>query len=230
MAIDIVVLSGGLGTRIRPVFNGPKGLAPVRGKPVVAHVIDWCLGAGPSRIIVAAGYRGRELRNVVYGLYQDRVDVLTEDTPLGTAGCIIPLLPLLDDPFIVVNGDTLVDGNLPQMWQHHVEAESMATVGVVETDRTDVGRLALQHPPPSRVLEFQEKGATAHPWTSAGVYIFQQNCFKSPPSLPASLETDVLPRLASSGQLQAYPLKRIYDIGTPERFKEVEENWWTRFR
>ena len=230
MVIDIVVLSGGLGTRIRPVFTGPKGLVPIRDRPVVAHVIDWCLDFEPNHIVIAAGYRGQELRNFLHDQYLGRVDIEIEETPLGTAGCIPPLLPQLADPFVVVNGDTLVDGDLRGLWTHHVKAGSAATIGIVKTDRSDVGRVALQHPPPGSVTQFAEKGTALYPWTSAGVYVFQHSCFKRTLSLPASLETDILPRLASSGQLQAFPLNRVYDIGTPERLKEVEENWWTRCR
>lgn len=226
MEIDVVVLSGGLGQRIRSVFSGPKGLVPIRGKPVVAHVIDWCLAANPRRIVVAAGYGGCELRDELQVRYQSRVYVHIEEAQLGTAGCIMPLLDELPDPFVVVNGDTLIDGDLRAIWDDHKSGNWAATIGVVQTERHDVGRVRLSGAPPDQVAAFQEKGNQDYPWTSAGVYVLRHQIFPTHLRPPSSLEMDILPALAASGQLRAFPMNRIYDIGTPDRLKEVEHQWW----
>lgn len=227
MRIDVVILSGGLGQRIRSVFRGPKGLVPVRGKPIVAHVIDWCLAARPRQIIVAAGYQGKLIQLEISRRYGNRpVGVYVEALPGGTAGCVIPLLGQLDDPFLVVNGDALIEGDLHSMWRDHQQSRVLGTVGVCHTPQADVGRLFVPEGPPGAVAEFQEKGICHYPWASAGVYVFAHQAFRNVKQLPASLESDVLPDLVGIKQLRAFPMKRMHDVGTPQRLKEAER-WWS---
>ena len=147
--VEIVILAGGLGTRVRSVFSGPKALIPVHGKPIVAHVIDWCLALDLGRITVAAGYRGNEVQQVIGERYGDGVEVHLEPELRGTAGCLLPLLPRLGKHFLVVNGDTLVEGDLRSLWRHHVASGAMATIGVVRSERLDAGHIETQGPSPS---------------------------------------------------------------------------------
>lgn len=224
IAIDAVVLSGGFGTRLAPVFDGPKGLVPVQGTPVVAHVIDWCLGSGADRVIVAAGYRGLELQSAVSRIYDSDVCVSIEERPLGTAGCLIRLLPGLSDPFVVVNGDTLIEGDLISLWQYHSRVGADVTVGVFRSQRRDVGEVHVLTGPPGPVVKVCPRQDSRNVWANAGVYVLAHNVLPSR-ERELSMEHEVLPRVSATHGLYAYPIANVYDIGTPERLRGVDEHW-----
>jgi NDP-sugar pyrophosphorylase family protein len=219
--MDVVILSGGLGTRIAQVFDGPKGLAMVQGRPVVAHVIDWCLRANPERVVVAAGYRGPELKAAVAALYGTRVEVAIEDRPLGTAGCLYPMFPYLSDPFAVVNGDTLVAGDFAGLWAYHRGIGAQVTVGVFRSRREDVAQLHIASVP-GIVSGIGRPQGGQDIWANAGVYAISHNVLKR---AAVSLEHDVLPHVAKARRLHAYPMQKVYDIGTPDRLKGVDQHW-----
>lgn len=225
IAVDVVVLAGGRGTRLASVYQGPKGLVPIRQKPVVAHVIDWCRSAKPNRVIVAAGHRGAELGQVLKILYGSDVQICIESYPLGTGGCIAALLPSLSDPFVAVNGDALVEGDLNQLVNYHRLSAGLATIGLFQTDRMDVGVIVADQPLPGRVREFIPAQQRATRWANGGVYALAHSVFDGVCGA-ASLEREVLSRVVALGKANGFPLTRVYDIGTPERLKEAEQAWW----
>ena len=55
--IDVIILAGGLGSRLGSVLNGkPKLLAPICGEPYIEFIFKWLLSFGVRRIIFALGY------------------------------------------------------------------------------------------------------------------------------------------------------------------------------
>ncbi len=59
-ALDIFILAGGLGTRIRPVLGDlPKILAPILGRPYLAYLLDWLERFGARRVVLGLGHRAQ---------------------------------------------------------------------------------------------------------------------------------------------------------------------------
>ena len=57
-SVNIFVLAGGLGTRIRPVLGGlPKLLAPICGRPYLSYLLDWLARFGARRVVLGLGYQ-----------------------------------------------------------------------------------------------------------------------------------------------------------------------------
>jgi N-acetyl-alpha-D-muramate 1-phosphate uridylyltransferase len=108
-----VILSAGLGTRMRPLtLTTPKPLLPLAGRPILAHVLERLTDAGVSQIIVNAHYLGDQI--VEFCAAYPSVKVLQETELQETGGALTAMAAknlLPDAPFYVVNGDTYwVDG------------------------------------------------------------------------------------------------------------------------
>jgi NDP-sugar pyrophosphorylase family protein len=104
-----VVLAGGKGTRLAPFTTViPKPLMPIGDMPILEVMLRQMKRAGVDEVILAIGHLGQLLRAFFgdgsqYGL---RISYSIEESPLGTAGPLA-LIDGLDEPFVVVNGDTL---------------------------------------------------------------------------------------------------------------------------
>lgn len=230
--IDVAVLAGGLGTRIRPVLGDvPKVLAPVNGRPFLDHLLDWLGRFGARRIVLCLGHRaepvlahiaGRAGRDAAAGL---EVVGLVEPEPLGTAGAVrFARSRLLSDPVLVMNGDTFLDADLPGFAARHraagavlsmlcAEVPSVARFGSVELDAQGfVARFAEKDP-----------GAADRPGlVNGGLYLFSQGALDDLMRQPGpSLERDVLQTLPP-GTIRAETVQtRFIDIGTPESLADA---------
>lgn len=223
--MQMVILAGGLGTRLRDVVRGPKCLVSVHGRPLLAHLLDFARRAGADDILIAAGYQAAAIRDFLatdpawaYG-----VDMMVEPEPLGTAGALRHALPRLDATFGVLNGDTLLVGDFGSLWKFHLTRAALATLAVVEGGGADYGAVAVEGMP-GRVQAFSEK-SEAGGYISAGLAVMARPVIAALPPGRHSLEREVLPDLAAQGGLYAFPFTRMYDIGTPARLRRADEKW-----
>jgi MurNAc alpha-1-phosphate uridylyltransferase len=118
----VAILAGGKATRLRPMTETiPKALVEIHGRPFIAWQLDWLRDQGAARVIVCAGYRGDQIRDVVgdgsaWGL---QVEWLFDGPVLlGTAGALKRAVPRLGGPFFVLYGDSY----LPIPWRPVQEA------------------------------------------------------------------------------------------------------------
>jgi dTDP-glucose pyrophosphorylase len=167
----MVIMAGGQGTRLRPhTETCPKPLVPVRGKPMLEHIIERARGEGFLRFVVAIHYLGHMIEEY-FGdgsRWQVHIDYVREKSPLGTAGAIGLLEPRPDAPFLVSNGDVLTDIHYGEMLDFHSRNGAAATMavrvhewqhpfGVVHTNGVDI-------------VGFEEK-PIARSHINAGVYV-----------------------------------------------------------
>ncbi|MDQ8707292.1 glucose-1-phosphate thymidylyltransferase [Streptomyces sp. LHD-70] len=107
-----LVLSGGMGTRLRPLtYSTPKQLIPVAGKAVLEHVIDNILAAGITEIGMVVGGQGDKIREVIGdgGRFGARITYIPQDQPLGLAHCVKIARDFLgDDDFLMYLGDNVL--------------------------------------------------------------------------------------------------------------------------
>src|SRR5436190_1505274 len=107
--IDVAILCGGLGKRLRPTIGeSPKVMAQVNGQPFLDLVLDYLYGQGSRRVILLTGYKAE----VIEQYYRQNSRQLTiefsrEMKPLGTGGALKQAQGLIkSDPFILMNGDS----------------------------------------------------------------------------------------------------------------------------
>ncbi|ELZ40250.1 nucleotidyl transferase [Halorubrum californiense DSM 19288] len=110
-----VVLAAGRGTRMRPLTDRrPKPLLPVGDRSLLERVFDTARDV-VDEFVVVTGYQGDAVREAIGDSYRDRpVHYVEQAETLGTAHAIEQTEPVVDDDFLVLNGDVVVDASLPR--------------------------------------------------------------------------------------------------------------------
>jgi NDP-sugar pyrophosphorylase family protein len=134
MSNKAVILSGGLGTRLKPFTDVmPKPLLPIGEKAVLEIQIERFKEYGFEEIYLATNYKSNYIENFFgdgsrYGV---RLTISKEDKPLGTAGPIKLLKDKLKgNPFIVMNGDILTLTNFFDLYEFATSKDSLLTICV----------------------------------------------------------------------------------------------------
>lgn len=221
--ISVMILAGGLGTRLREVVaDRPKVLAEVNGRPFLACLLDLLADAGIGRVVLCTGYMA-ELVSAAFGDFYRGMELLysREDVPLGTGGALRLALPLIgSDPVLVMNGDSFCDADLGLFARQHQATGAQASLVLVQID--EVSRYgAVEVDSACRVVSFREKGSLrGEGLINAGIYLLSQQIIQSiPPEKAFSLERELFPRLIGKG-LHAFPQPvRFIDIGIPSDYQ-----------
>jgi NDP-sugar pyrophosphorylase family protein len=225
--VTALILCGGLGTRLRPALGRvPKVLAPVAGRPFLDYQLDYLQSQGIADVILCTGHGADRVEEFCGSgaRWGARIRSARETTLLGTAGAIKNADRLaLSDPFVVVNGDSLVAAELGGMLTGHRQRRPLVTVALTEVpDRSSFGAVVLADD--GTVQSFEEKGGAGTGLVSAGLYVMSRAVLDLiPPDRPMSLERDLFPRLAPASLL-GWPLSGPFlDIGTVARFAQAPQ-------
>ena len=223
-----LILAGGLGTRLRPVLDGvPKCLAPISGRPFLAHQLEALARGGVSNAVICTGYLAAQVHDR-FGSRYAGIDLAysAEDEPLGTGGAIrLAISRIGGDEFLVVNGDsfTAVDyQNMAAVFYAGDRLPLMVLTEVADTAR--YGRVEWirnsAHSDAYPVKRFLEKGVGGTGWINAGNYLLARDVLEGyVVGEPFSLERDVFPELVTRHRLLATPSGKMFlDIGTPESY------------
>ena len=224
--IDVVVLAGGLGTRLAGVLGGtPKVLAPMGARPFLSILLAWLQGFGAVRVIFGLGHLSGEVENYFQSHTPEGMECVSvvEPEPLGTAGAIRHLaIHLQNNPVLVLNGDTFVDADLCAFLESH--RDSGAAGSILCTQVADAGRYGSVDIHGGKINGFREKNPGDRAGLiSAGAYLFEQDMLDTIDNGGASLETDVFQKL-EPGTLHAYTGDFTFlDIGTPDDLARAPE-------
>lgn len=224
--LPVVVLCGGLGTRLQSVVSDrPKALAPVGGEPFLAVQLRLLRDRGARRFVLCVGHMADQIE-AAFGngsALGTRIDYVRDgDRLLGTAGALKRAESHFAPAAVVVNGDTHLDVDLRRLAAAHRDAGAAATLTLARVaDCRRYGRIEWEG---HRVTGFHEKdeNATGEGWVNAGVYVIGRELLDRVPTGEAvSLERDVFPSALRDGApLAAYPQERTpHDIGTPDDFR-----------
>ncbi len=176
-----VVMAGGEGSRLRPLTcTVPKPMVRVMGKPIIGYIIDLLRSHGVDEAAVTLGY----LPDAIEKEYSDcrgiKLNMLREDEPLGTAGCVKRVAAGFKEPFFVISGDAMCDFDLSKIMTFHKASGAKITIVASEaSDPREYGIVKVDKE--NRVMGFVEKPS----WTQAvsnlansGVYIVNPECLE----------------------------------------------------
>jgi mannose-1-phosphate guanylyltransferase len=221
--VKAVLLVGGKGTRLRSVLpTTPKPLAAVGNESFLDLLIRQLRYQGIRRLVMCTGYLSDQIESM-YGdghEWNVAIEYSKEPQALGTAGALRFAQQYLQDiaEFFVMNGDSFLEIDFSQLMKFHRQHGAVATLAVRQVE--NAGRYGtVLVDANSRVKGFAEKTGSEVPGLiNAGVYVFGPAIFQYLPEGPASLETDVFPRLSGH---KTYALRQrglFIDIGTPEDY------------
>lgn len=225
--IDVVILCGGKGKRLRNVVNDrPKVMAEINGRPFLDIIISFVAGYGFRRFILCIGYMGDKIRQY-YQAKNDSTNILfsEEEEPLGTGGAIKNAEPLIQSsPFLVLNGDSFCPLDLHKFIDFHFTKRALLSMALANTEQaSDCGVIELDDS--KRIIAFDEKGRKKKGLVNAGVYLFDKSILSLIPSDTSySLEYDLFPKITAREFYGYVTRESFIDIGTPERFEKAKED------
>ncbi|MBM6721259.1 D-glycero-beta-D-manno-heptose 1,7-bisphosphate 7-phosphatase [Bacteroides gallinaceum] len=246
-----VIMAGGKGTRIASVRNDvPKPMISICGKPILEYQIENLKACGLTDIILVIGYLGDKIKDYFgdghkFGV---KIEYFVEDHPLGTAGALFKM-PQLADDFLLLCGDVIMDVNFNRFIEFHKAHKAWASlmahpnghpfdssllVTEIEVPRVKGGMPEDTH----KVIRWMAKEDERTYYknrVNAGIEIISPELLKETkknfiprhPETPdkIDLDRDVLKPNIKSGRIFAYDTPEyIKDMGTPERYYEVEND------
>jgi mannose-1-phosphate guanylyltransferase len=226
--LQALILAGGEGTRLRPLTSTmPKPVVPLAGRPFISFMLEWLRRHGVDDVILSCGFMADGVRAVLgdgsaLGL---RLRYLEEPRPLGTGGALKYAEDLLDERFLMLNGDVLTDIDLTAQLRQHEQTGARATLALIPVDDPSAYGLVRRNGDLS-VREFLEKPSEDQIDTNlvnAGAYILERSVLDvmAPAGTTISIEREVFPRLVGAG-LYGYEASGYWlDIGTPERYMQA---------
>jgi len=226
--IDIAVLCGGLGTRLRSTIGErQKTMAEVDGRPFLDIQLEYFSAQGFRRVILLTGYQAEDIAaRYAKGMFGMEILCSHEREPLGTGGAIKNARALiLSDPFVALNGDCFCELNYADLIEAHAARRADMTLTVVRVDEAkDFGSIFIN--PDGRIREFREKahGVAASPFISAGIYCLNQEVFSwMPAAQKFMVEKDLFPTNVHRRIYSFETTGKFLDIGTPDRFQQAQE-------
>ncbi|MEP6467266.1 MAG: nucleotidyltransferase family protein [Parafilimonas sp.] len=224
---SIIILAGGLGTRLRSVVSGlPKCMAPVNGKPFLDYVIDYFQQQGITSFIFSLGYKNEIIIEHLTSHFSHlTLKYSIEEEPLGTGGAIKKACALINDEDIfITNGDTLFKANVSSLQNFHQAKNADCTLalkpmknfnryGVIELNEDD------------SIKSFNEKKQYESGLINGGLYLLNTQIFLSE-SFPEkfSFETAYLEKYYNQHKMFGLiQYEYFIDIGIPEDYKRANE-------
>lgn len=222
--IDVVILCGGLGNRLRSVVSDmPKVLAKIGEKTFLDILINNITTQGFKNIILCVGYLKEQIENFFNYDKDYNIIFSEEDEPLGTGGALKNAKPLIkSNPFLVVNGDSICKINYKDFYDFHINKKAILSMALVQTKTShDFGSVVLDGS--QKIISFEEKvDKRGECLINAGIYLMQKDIFSyMPDKNHLSLEYDIFPKLIE-GKCYGFIIEsEMIDIGTPERYEKA---------
>ncbi len=223
----VVLMVGGLGTRLRPLTNTvPKPMLQVGGKPILETIVKKFVDNGFTNIVMCVNYKSEIIKDHFgtgekFGI---TIEYVHEDKRMGTAGALTLLKDKPTEPFFVMNGDLLTDVNFESLLDYHTINKSMATMCVREYDfQVPFGVVNLEGHDIKSIVE-----KPVHRFfVSAGIYmlapeaidIIPENEFYDMPTLFEKL-------IENERNIISFPLSEYWlDIGRIEEYEKANNEY-----
>ena len=210
-----VVLAAGQGTRMGPLTrNTPKVMLPIANEPVLSHVIRSAREAGIKEFVLVVGY-GANLIKDYFGDGSEmgvNIEYIRQEKQLGTADAVRSAQELVDDRFLVLNGDIIASAS-------HISNLIAQKSDVVMTARnvinpSEYGVLEIQNNRVFRIIEKSQNPPTN--LANAGIYIFPLSIFDAIRRTPLSVRKEY--EITDSLQL-------LIDEGADVDYLELRDKW-----
>lgn len=224
--IPVVMMAGGLGTRLSPFTNIlPKPLIPIGEYPIAEHIIHRFRAYGCNCFYMIVNYKRNMIKAYFDELEKDyRITFISEEKPLGTGGGISLLKGKIEETFILTNCDIVIDDDLTKAYKQHVASGNVITMvcslknftipyGVV-----NVGKNGM-------IESMQEKPNMSF-FTNTGCYfvepeVIENMAYNEPVDFPAVIEK----YMAGEKKVGIYPIGEDawLDMGQFEELEKMKE-------
>ena len=249
MTTPVVILAGGLGTRLQEeTTKRPKPMVEIGGKPMLWHIMKHYTHHGFNQFTIALGYMGETIKTYFFDSYHLHGDLSIDFTTGAiqrqaqelenwvvnlvdtgphtlTGGRVKRLKHVLgNQTFMLTYGDGLSDVDVNQLLEFHRSHGRLATVSAVRPPAR-FGGLIIDG---DQVTRFTEKPSAGEGWINGGFLVFEPEVFEYLTDDHCSLEADTLERLAADDQLAAFRHHHFWQCMDTLRDKNYLEQLWQK--
>jgi D,D-heptose 1,7-bisphosphate phosphatase len=215
--IDLVILAGGKGTRIKKLTKYSKPIAKFNNLHFLDYLIQNYSTYNFKNIYVLAGFKGSQIKKI----YKKRkfnlkkINVIIEKYPMDTGGALFNLRKIIRNNFILTNGDSILDINLKKFTEKKLN-NSLIKIALIDKkftkNKNKLNNLTLK----GKNICIDENSK----YMNSGVYYCNKNLLKIIKNKKISLENNIIPSLLKDKKVSGEILKNKFflDIGTPYYF------------
>ncbi len=221
---DVVILAGGLGTRLHPLTDTmPKALIPINGEPFIAHQLRLLKKQGAAHVVLCVGHFGNLLQDFVGNGSAFQLSVsysFDGEQLLGTAGALKKALSLVSEHFFVLYGDSYLTCDFLAAQHAFLRSEKKALMTLFHNQNAwDKSNVEFDG---KKIMAYDKKNPSSRmQYIDYGLGLFHQSAF---------MEENVVQDLAvfyqqllARQELAAYEVnERFYEIGSFAGLKELE--------
>jgi D,D-heptose 1,7-bisphosphate phosphatase len=209
----------------------PKTLVPVAGRPLLERQLEFLETEGIQTALILVGYGADEISDFVAHRENNKLDIalIDDERPRGTAGAVFAAWDDLDDEFLVIYGDTILDVDLERFYRWHASRPDGVASLLVHPNDHPIDSDLVQLDPSDRITGFlpypRPPGFHARNLVNAALYWIRKE--KLAPwrtaEIPSDFGRDLFPQiLEKHGALYGYrSTEYIKDAGTPGRLDRV---------
>ncbi len=226
--MQVVILAGGLGTRLRSVAADiPKVLVPVAGRPFIEHQFALLRQAGFRRVLLSIGHLGDHVRaHVGDGSRWGMEVAYAEEDParlLGTGGALVNALPLLEPSFLVMYGDSYLPVDYAAFARWFLASGRAGAMTVYRNEgKWDASNTRIAD---GRVVFYSKKAKPGEAdYIDYGLSAFRREVIARYAAVTPPLDLAVvMGDLVTQEAMGAYEVReRFYEVGKPEGWAELD--------
>jgi len=227
MSKKAVILSGGLGIRLRPLTEAiPKPLLPIGEKAILEIQIEQLKRHGVTEIFLATNYMSEYIENFFgdgsrYGV---KLNISKEKKPLGTVGPIHLLRKQLEgDPFILMNGDIITLLDFTEFYDTACSNDAMLNVSIKKiVTPYEFGNIYFDG---DRVTKIEEKKDIIT-YALAGIYVLKPEIFDLvPENQYFGMDMLIMKMLENDIPINKYEINEYWlDVGNIEDYQKINES------
>ena len=249
--MQAVIMAGGKGTRISSVNNTvPKPMIQLFGKPILEMEIENIKKYGITDIVLTIGYKGNVIKEyfgdgsgispVTKKPFGVNIKYYEEKEPLGSAGALYQMMDMLEDTFLLINGDIVFNFDFNTFINFHSSKNVIASIVAHPNDHPyDSGNIGCENGIVTSWLTPNDKKPVYYKnLSNAGIHIMTKEALilaeemdmirnkKESGIIAFNLDKDILIPLSKYGKVGCYITSEyIKDMGTPERLEEVSSDY-----
>ncbi|MGN6342760.1 MAG: nucleotidyltransferase family protein [Ginsengibacter sp.] len=225
LQLPIVIMAGGLGSRLKPLTNIlPKPLLPFGDSTILENIIDRFKKYGCFNFEISVNYKADLIQFYFDSIIEKdyKVNFFSEDEPLGTAGSLHLLKDKLKTTFFVSNCDILIDEDYSAIHKYHVENKNELTI-VASIKNYDIPYGTIESGENGQLISLKEKPQLDF-MINCGMYILEPHLLKEIPANTYFHLTDLIEKIQKrNGKVGVFPIseKSWTDIGEWRSYSKI---------
>jgi D-glycero-D-manno-heptose 1,7-bisphosphate phosphatase len=213
---DIIILAGGRGSRINEITSKiPKPLIKFDKKPLLGLILNNISKYNFNKIFILVGYKGNKIYKKYHNKYFNftKIHCVIEKKRLGTWGAVINIKKKIKKNFVLINGDTIYNGNLQNLLKFKLKNEDMGMLITSNHSYKENSKLNNLNTNSKKEIVFSKKNKLIN----SGCYYISKRLLNNNEAKKNSIENDLIPELIKKKRIKGIvENKELVDVGTKE--------------